>query len=113
MRPLYWSVCAFRGNAETLQFFVFTHFRTQNRCALLLELLWLQQLSPVSSGRRLANAAHLASTTMPTWKRLGTGTGFHTMPTTTISSPRRRSNSPLLIVRSKALRFSAISSLRR
>lgn len=36
----YQSVSAFRGNAETLQLIVFTQVRTQNRCALLLELLW-------------------------------------------------------------------------
>ncbi|MFE0016796.1 hypothetical protein ACFWXH_18240 [Mesorhizobium sp. NPDC059054] len=34
------SLERFRFFAEMLQLFVFTQFRTQNRCALLLELLW-------------------------------------------------------------------------
>ncbi|EHH10112.1 hypothetical protein MEA186_20509 [Mesorhizobium amorphae CCNWGS0123] len=29
----------FHGNAELLYLFVFTQFRTENRCALFLELL--------------------------------------------------------------------------
>jgi len=36
---LYWSVSSFPRIAEPLYLFVFTQFRTQNRCALLLELL--------------------------------------------------------------------------
>jgi len=34
-----WSVSAFLRIAKTLQLFVSPHFRTQNRCALLLEML--------------------------------------------------------------------------
>jgi len=34
-----WIVSPFHGNGETIYLFVFTQFRTQNRFALLLELL--------------------------------------------------------------------------
>jgi hypothetical protein len=33
-----WIAPAFHGIAEAIQLFVFTQFRTENRCALFLEL---------------------------------------------------------------------------
>jgi len=39
MRGFFVSVSRLDGVAETLYLFVFAHFLTENRCALLLEML--------------------------------------------------------------------------